>query len=95
MTVLDQSPDADTVLDAVEAQVRALQEQGAEPRAIVVGPVAYDRLCQAIAARFGREVGRFEQYQWLGITVDPFRDDRVCVVPTNADQAGGVRAERL
>ena len=95
MTVLDHAPDADAVLPFVEEQVRALQEQGAEPRAILAGPVAYERLCAAIAARFGREAGRFEQYQWLAITVDPFRGDRLCVVPTNADLADGARAERV
>ena len=95
MTVLDHAPAPDAVLAFVDEQVRGLQEQGAEPRAILAGPVAYERLCAAMAARFGRAPGRFEQYQWLAITVDPFRGDRLCVVPTNADLAAGVRAETL
>ena len=95
MTILEHAPDPDTVLDWVDEQVRALQEQGAEPRTVLAGPVAYERLCAAMAARFGREPGRFEQYQWLALTVDPFRDDTLCVLPTNRDLADGVRAERV
>ena len=95
MTILEHAPDPDAVLDWVDAQVRALQEQGAEPRTVVAGPAAYERLCAAIAARFGREPGAFEQYQWLALVVDPFRGDALCVLPANRDLAGGVRAERV
>lgn len=95
MTILEHAPDADAVLDWVDAQVRALQEQGAEPRTVLAGPVAYERLCAAMAARFGREPGPFEQYQWLALVVDPFREDALCVLPTTRDLAGGTRAERV
>ncbi len=95
MTILEHAPDSDAILDWVDEQVRGLQEQGAEPRTIVAGPVAYQRLCAAMAARFGREVGQFEQYQWLTLVLDPFRDDTLCVLPTLRDLADGARAERV
>ena len=72
-----------------------MQEAGAEPAAILVGPEAYDALKTAVADRFGRERADLAQYQWLTVVVDPFRAGRVCVVPTPRDQAAGVRAERL
>ena len=95
MTVLDAPATPDTILDFVDEQVRALQSDGAEPRTILVGPDAYDALQDAVAARFGRERARVEQYQWLSVVVDPFRTDRVCVLPTPRDLAAGVRAERI
>ncbi len=95
MTVLDAPATPDTVLGFVDEQVRSLQAEGAEPRTILVGPEAYEALMDAVAARFGRQRARVEQYQWLSVVVDPFRGDRVCVVPTSRDLADGVRAERI
>lgn len=95
MTVLDAPATPKTILDFVDEQVRALQSDGAEPRTILVGPDAFEALQDAVAARFGRERARVEQYQWLSVVVDPFRGDRVCVVPTSRDLADGVRAERI
>lgn len=95
MTITDQSPDAPDLLATIDQQVRDLQEAGAEPSAILIGPDAYAVLRQAVAAQFGREAADLAQYQWLPVVLDPFRADRVCVVPPPRDQAGGVRAERL
>lgn len=95
MTILDAPADPLTVLDFVDEQVRALQAEGAEPRTVLVGPEAYDALIDAVAARFGRQRARVEQYQWLSVVVDPFRGDRVCVLPTARDLADGVRTETL
>ena len=95
MTVTDAAPAPADLLAAVDQQVRELQEAGAEPAAILVGPEAYATLKATVAERFGREPADLGQYQWLTVVVDPFRADRVCVVPTPRDQSGGVRAERL
>lgn len=93
MTLLEFSPDPDEVLDVVDQGVRDLQEAGLEPRFIVLGPEAYDRLREAVAARFGRSAGYFEQYQYLTVVVDPGRADRLCVVPAPREVAGGLRLE--
>ena len=95
MTVLESAPDARSILDEIDASVRALQESGLEPRFVVVGTGAYPTLCAAMAERYGRDPGHFEQYQWLTIVVDPFRDREVSVVPVPRDVAAGVRAERV
>ena len=95
MTVTDAAPDAANLLATIDQQVRALQDAGGEPSALILGPDAYRALTVAVAERFGREVADLAQYQWLSVVVDPFRGDRVCVVPPPRDQAGGVRAERL
>lgn len=95
MTVLEASPDAADILPFIDQQVRDLTEAGLEPRTILAGPEAYAALQDAVAARFGRERAVLEQYQWLGIVVDPFRGASVCVVPHPRDVVAGVRAERL
>ena len=95
MTVLEARPAPEDVLPFVEEQVRTLQEGGMEPRFILAGPEAYDALCRAVAARFGRAAGAFEQYQWLTIVADPFRGAAVCVVPAPREVAAGVGTERL
>ena len=95
MTVTDVAPDPDDLLGTVDQQVRELQEAGAEPHAILVGPQAYHALKTAVAGRFGREPADLSQYQWLTVIVDPFRADRVYVVPAPREVAAGVRAERL
>ena len=95
MTVLEASPSAPEILTFVDESVRALQESGLEPRFIVVGPVAYGRLAEAVRQRFGRASGAVEQYQWLTVVVDPFRADACAVLPTPREVADGVRAERV
>ncbi|WP_420457483.1 family 4C encapsulin nanocompartment shell protein [Rubrivirga sp.] len=94
MTVLDSAPDPVDLLTVVDQQVRDLQDAGGEPHAILVGPEAYEALKTAVAERFGREPADLSQYQWVPVVVDPFRGDRVCVVPAPRDVAAGVRAER-
>ncbi len=88
-------PEDDAILDAVDEGVRALQEAGAEPRYVVVGPAAYEALRQAMSRRFRREPGAFETYQWLSIVLDPFRDAEVCVLPAPGALLDGVRTERV
>jgi len=95
MTIVDAAPDPSDLLATLDQQVRDLQDAGGEPSAILVGPEAYESLKTAVAERFGRQRADLAQYQWLTVVVDPFREDRVCVVPAPRDQAGGVRAERL
>lgn len=94
MLVLETTPTPGAVLDAVDEGVRALQDAGLEPRYVLVGPEAYAALCEAVAARFGRSAGFFEQYQFLPFVVDPFRGGAVCVVPAPREVAEGVSGER-
>lgn len=95
MTVVEASPAPAVLLDFVDRQVRDLQDAGLEPRTILVGPEAYGALKDAVAARYNRHRADLEQYQWLTVVVDPFRGDRVCVIPAPRDVAAGVRTERL
>ena len=95
MTVTDAAPAAADLLPFIDRQVRDLADAGGEPTAIVLGPDAYEALKSAVAERFGRERADLGQYQWVPVVVDPFRADRVCVVPAPRDVTAGVRAERL
>lgn len=94
MTIVEQSPDQDEILAFVDESVRAIRDAGLEPRTILAGPRAYTRLCGAVAERFGRKEAQIEQYQWIGIVVDPFRGDEVVVLPTPA-QSSELRAEKV
>ena len=94
MTVTDAAPAPDALLAEIDAQLAALRDEGAEPHAILVGADAYEALKTAVAERFGRERADLQQYQWLTVIVDPFRGDRVAVVPTPREVSAGVRAER-
>ncbi|MGB3542542.1 family 4C encapsulin nanocompartment shell protein [Rubrivirga sp.] len=94
MTVLDETNPAN-LLSTIDQQLQSLRDEGAEPSAILVGPESYAALKMAVAERFGREPADLEQYQWLTVVLDPFRDNRVCVVPTNRESTAGVRAERV
>ncbi|MDX1530239.1 MAG: family 4C encapsulin nanocompartment shell protein [Rhodothermales bacterium] len=95
MTIQETAAATDGILDAVDQQVRQLQQEGVEPRYVVVGPVAYEALRQAIAARFNRSAGTFETYQYLAIVLDPFRDEEVCVLPAPGALVDGVRTVRV
>lgn len=95
MTILESAPGADAILPFIDEQVREIQQSGGEPQTVVLGPDAYERLRDAVAARFGREQAHLAQYQWLTVVVDPFRSGGVCVLPTPKDVAEGVRAERV
>ncbi|PAP82290.1 hypothetical protein B1759_00605 [Rubrivirga sp. SAORIC476] len=94
MTVLDLTPAPDALLATLDQHVRDLAEAGGEAHAILVGPEAYEALKTAVAERFGRERADLSQYQWVPVVVDPFREGRLCVVPTPRDVSAGVRAER-
>lgn len=94
MTVLDTAPAPADFLAVLDQQVRDLGDAGGEAHAILVGPEAYETLKTAVAERFGRERADLSQYQWVPVVVDPFRADRLCVVPAPRDVSAGVRAER-
>ena len=94
MTIVQVAPASpDALLDAIDDAVRDLQDGGLEPRFVVLGPAAYARLCEGIAARYGRSAGAFESYQYLTLVVDPFRGDDVCVLPVPRE-ARDLTAER-
>ncbi len=95
MIITETSTDTTLILNEIDARVRELQEQGVEPRFVVVGRESYTALREAMAARYGRSEGAFESYQWLTIVVDPFREDEVTVLPGPRALIEGVRAERL
>lgn len=95
MTVLNAAPAPADLLATIDQHVQSLRDEGAEPSAILIGLEAYKTLRTAVAERFGRETADLEQYQWLTVVVDPFRGDRVCVVPTTREVSAGVRAERV
>ena len=94
MTLVETATTLETVLDQIDGAVRDVQDAGGEPRFILLGPEAYDHLRHAVAERFGRSPGFFEQYQFLTLVVDPGRGDRLAVVPAPRAVAEGVRLER-
>lgn len=81
MLLLESAPETDAILSFVEDSVRAIREAGGEPRFVVAGPEAYERLREGVAIRYGRENQHVEQVQWLTVIVDPSRGDRICVLP--------------
>lgn len=95
MTIPETTATPEGVLAFIDECVRALQQDGLEPRTILVGPEAYEVLRHAIARQFNRSPGLFETYQYLDVVLDPFRGDAVCVVPAPRDLADGARAERV
>jgi hypothetical protein len=95
MTVTETTATADGVLPFIDESVRALQQEGLEPRTILVGPEAYELLRHAIARQFNRTPGLFETYQYLDVVLDPFRGDAVCVVPAPRSLVDGARTVRL
>lgn len=95
MTILEDTPGPDQILDFINDQVQQLRLDGAEAKYIVVGPVSYETLRKAIGARFGRGAGQFETYNYIPIVLDPTRDDSVCVLPAPTECAKGVRLEQL
>lgn len=88
MLLLESAPDSDAILPFIGESAGALRDAGLEPRTILVGPLAYERLREAVAAQFGRENQHVEQVQWLTVVVDPGRHDRVCVVPPPRESDG-------
>ncbi|MEM6784010.1 MAG: family 4C encapsulin nanocompartment shell protein [Bacteroidota bacterium] len=91
MTVCQHHPPRDAILAIIDDELRALQELGEEPHAIVVGPDAYTHLRKAIGALNQRGAGFFETYRYLPIVVDPFRTGELLVVPKPRVVAEGVR----
>ncbi len=84
MTILEASPRSGEILEFVDQSIAALAESDAAVGFIMVGPDAYEALCQEIAVRNVRGRGVFETYNHIPIAVDPFRGDRVCVLPKPA-----------
>lgn len=95
MTIPETTATPEGILAFIDESVRALQQDGAEPRTILVGPEAYEVLRHAIARRFNRTPGLFETYQYLDVVLDPFRGAAVCVVPAAGALAEGVRGVRV
>lgn len=95
MVILEHTPNQSEILDFINDAVRQLQAAGAEPKYIIVGTQAYEALRYAMAARFRRQPGVFETYNFIPIVVDPFRADAVCVVPAPAEVQKGVQVYRL
>ena len=95
MTLLEAAPSEAELLAFVDQAVRGVQESGGEPRFVVAGPVAYERLQRAVAERFGRDVQHLEQVQWLTVVLDPGRGDRITVLPPPREAADGARLEHL
>lgn len=91
MTITQTTATLDGILPFIDESVRAFQQDGLEPRTILVGPVAYEHLRHAIGRQFNRAPGLFETYQYLDVVLDPFRGDEVCVVPAPGTLADGVR----
>jgi hypothetical protein len=91
MTLIEYAPAQDEILDFVNDSIRQLQEAGAEPSYILLGPVAYERMRLAMGARFKREAGLFETYQFFPIVLDPQRKDTVLVFPSPGECAKNVR----
>lgn len=91
MTIPQTTATSDGILAFIDERVRTLQQEGLEPRTVLVGPESYELLRHAIARQFNRKPGRFETYQYLTIVLDPFRTDEVCVLPAPGDLAEGVR----
>ncbi|MEM6644744.1 MAG: family 4C encapsulin nanocompartment shell protein [Bacteroidota bacterium] len=95
MTIIEHNPPQDRLLDFINDGIRQLRESGAEAKAILLGPEAYERLRHATSARFNRSASTFETYQFIPIVVDPSRSDTVCVLPAPTTTADEVELYRL
>ena len=91
MTVIEYAPDESQILDLINESIRSLQETGIEPKYILIGPAAYEKLTSAMSKRFNRDQGHFETYQFFPIVLDPFRDNTVCVIPGPGECVKGVK----
>lgn len=95
MTILEHTPAEEDLLDFLDQSIRQISETGSEARFILMGQAAYGRFRTAMARKLKRSAGKFETYQYVTVVVDPFRDDEVCVVPSPADAADGLKPFRL
>ncbi len=95
MTIIEYAPAKDEILDFINDSIRQLQEANIEPKYILLGGEAYNRMRQAMGERFRRETGEFETYQFFPIIVDPLRNDTVCVLPSPMQCIDGVQLHRV
>ena len=95
MTIIEYAPAKEEILDFINDSIRQLQEANIEPKYILLGGEAYERMRQAMGDRFNREAGVFETYQFFPIVVDPLRKDSVCVLPAPAVCQKDVQIHRV
>lgn len=95
MTIIEYAPAKEEILDFINDSIRQLQEANIEPKYILLGGEAYDRMRQAMGDRFNRGAGVFETYQFFPIVVDPLRKDSVCVLPAPAVCLEDVQIHRV
>lgn len=95
MTIIEYAPAKEEILDFINDSIRQLQEANIEPKYILLGGEAYNRMRQAMGDRFKREAGVFETYQFFPIVVDPLRKDSVCVLPAPAACLEDVQIHRV
>lgn len=95
MTILQYSPDQDDILDFIDQGMAQLGAAGSEARYILMGPEAFTRFRQAVAARLARKPKDFGTYNYVAVVVDPFRGDSVCVLPEPREMKDGVQAMEL
>ena len=95
MTLTEYAPSKDEILDFINESIRQLQDAEVEPKYILLGVEAYERMRLAMGERFNRKAGTFETYQFFPIVVDPLRKDAVCVLPAPAVCAQGVQVQQL
>ncbi len=95
MTILEDTPSREDILDFIDDSIRQLRETSVEARYIVVGTTAFETLRKAMGERFRRGAGQFETYQHVPIVLDPFRTDAVCVLPAPTECAKGVQPYRM
>lgn len=91
MTLIEYAPAKDEILDFINDSIRQLQDAGTEPKYILLGTEAYNRMRQAMSERFNRAAGTFETYQFFPIVLDPRREDSVLVLPAPMTCAEGVQ----
>ena len=95
MTLIEYAPAKDEILDFINDSIRLLQDADVEPKCILLGIEAYERMRLAMGERFNRKAGNFETYQFFPIVVDPLRKDSVCVLPAPSVCADGVQVQRV
>lgn len=95
MTIFEYSPSQEEILDYVNERIRELQSSGVEPKYILTGPSAYQRMCEAMGERFKRSAGTFETYNYIPIVVDPARTDSVCILPAPSECVKGAKIYKM
>lgn len=95
MTLIEYAPEETEILDFINSSIKQLQEADVEPKYILLGVDAYQRMRKAMGDRFNRKAGTFETYQFFPIIVDPLRKDTVCVLPAPAICAEEAQIQRV